>query len=65
MAELKAGDVVRLKSGSPNMTIKWCETGTETNEAWCSWFVGNKLHEVIFVADQLEPVPSEAGTEAA
>ncbi|HEL4163630.1 DUF2158 domain-containing protein [Stenotrophomonas maltophilia] len=32
--DFKAGDVVKLKSGSLRMTIAWVEDG----EAWCEWF---------------------------
>ncbi len=34
MAEFKAGDTVRLKSGGPLMTIHSIKNG----EAWCQWF---------------------------
>ncbi|MGH8037515.1 MAG: YodC family protein [Stenotrophomonas sp.] len=32
--DFKAGDVVKLKSGSLPMTIAWIKDG----EAWCEWF---------------------------
>ncbi len=34
MAELLSGDVVKLKSGGPLMTIKWVHEG----KAYCEWF---------------------------
>ncbi len=34
MADLVAGDVVKLKSGGPLMTVKW----VEDSEAYCEWF---------------------------
>lgn len=64
MEALKAGDVVQLKSGSPKMTIKWCEKDKKINEAECTWFVGDKLVEAVFVAEQLELVPKKTELEA-
>jgi uncharacterized protein YodC (DUF2158 family) len=32
--DINAGDIVRLKSGGPNMTVQWAEDGT----AYCIWF---------------------------
>ena len=32
--QIKAGDVVQLKSGGPKMTVGWVEDG----EALCQWF---------------------------
>jgi len=34
MAEIKAGDVVQLKSGGPQMTVNF----VEKDEAACTWF---------------------------
>ena len=31
---IQAGSVVELKSGGPNMTVKWVENGY----AYCEWF---------------------------
>ncbi|MEN5361945.1 YodC family protein [Brevundimonas intermedia] len=33
---MQAGDVVRMKSGGPKMTISWIENG----DAYCEWFDG-------------------------
>jgi uncharacterized protein YodC (DUF2158 family) len=54
MSELTAGQCVKLKSGSPNMTIRWIREG----EAYCEWFVGGKVEGKLFVLAQLT-VPSE------
>ena len=44
--EFKAGDLVRLRSGSPVMTVEQVgkRTMTEEETVWCVWFekVGNK-----------------------
>jgi uncharacterized protein YodC (DUF2158 family) len=34
MDKVQPGSVVRLKSGGPNMTVRWVEDG----EAYCEWF---------------------------
>ena len=51
MADFKPGDVVRLKSGGPNMTV----TGrhSETGRILCQWFVGTKLERGTFTPDAL------------
>lgn len=50
MAELKAGTLVYLKSGGPQMTVK---ARLANGYYMCSWFVGTKLFEGQFAADQL------------
>jgi uncharacterized protein YodC (DUF2158 family) len=45
--DLKIGDVVRLKSGGPKMTI--AEIGdSDDKRVKCIWFDGNKKNEDIF-----------------
>jgi len=43
--EIKAGDVVTLKSGGPKMTVSTVSVkhmgGTDLH-AWCDWFVQDK-----------------------
>jgi uncharacterized protein YodC (DUF2158 family) len=48
-ASLATGDVVRLKSGGPKMTISLL---TNSNVA-CQWFVRNILHEARFMREAL------------
>jgi uncharacterized protein YodC (DUF2158 family) len=40
--EIKAGDVVQLKSGGPKMTVEKVELWNEVMTAWCEWFTDNK-----------------------
>ena len=35
---IAVGDVVQLKSGSPDMTVEWIEG----SDAYCVWFDGKK-----------------------
>ena len=58
--ELKIGDVVRLKSGGPQMTIseypiKLLQGKENCKEAKCDWFDGeNHLHHGTFSIEILE-----------
>lgn len=56
MSEIRKGDVVRVKSGGPKMTVwqvgKAAMTGADT--VWCVWFVGNTKHDGTFEPDALE-----------
>lgn len=40
----KSGDIVRLNSGGPRMTVKEYKFGTVV----CQWFTGGKLQEGVF-----------------
>ncbi len=54
---IKIGDVVKLKSGGPDMTV--VGVGANTNELQCAWFSGERFDEVksyYFVSDSLELV---------
>jgi len=52
--KLKIGDVVKLKSGGPDMTIKSIdESGTFIR---CQWFVGDKVEADYFSPDSLQLV---------
>lgn len=48
----KPGDVVRLKSGGPAMTV---EQIASSGRVVCKWFEGKDLKIHLFVADTLEP----------
>ena len=53
--EFKPGDVVRLKSGGPAMTVTAIgEDGGET-KAFCVWFEGTEQHQGTFVLAAIEP----------
>lgn len=56
--EFKIGDVVMLKSGGPNMTVKNIGEYTFINHPkglCCIWFEGTKKNEDIFHPDSVEP----------
>ena len=48
--QLSAGDIVRLKSGGPLMTIRWIEDG----QAYREWFDGKENRGASFTVPQLE-----------
>lgn len=52
--DLKSGDVVILKSGSPAMTIESIGTYDGVRKARCIWFDGNKKCEDTFELPTLE-----------
>jgi uncharacterized protein YodC (DUF2158 family) len=54
---IKIGDVVKLKSGSPNMTVNGF--GSDTKNLQCVWFSGehfDKVESYYFSHDSLELV---------
>ena len=55
MADVKVGDVVKLKSGSVPMTVT--EVDTADDKVQCKWFPDGKHSEAgWFPSDALEPV---------
>ena len=44
--QLKAGDLVQLKSGGPVMTIRYKVTDSRT--VFCCWFVDNEVKDTVF-----------------
>jgi len=60
--EFKAGDIVRLKSGGPDMTVSGL-TYTK-DELVCKWFGGKKLEEGHFPPQAIERVPPKGDAKA-
>jgi len=59
MPAFKVGDVVKLKSGGPNMTVS--SYGTDfsdrpTKNVDCKWFAGAKAQSAAFHEDLLDTV---------
>jgi uncharacterized protein YodC (DUF2158 family) len=51
-SKFKTGDIVRLKSGGPSMTV---ESVSEVNgRIWCQWFAGNRLNAGEFNSDSID-----------
>lgn len=52
----QVGQVVRLKSGGPDMTVR--SVPSEHNQVYhCQWFAGKKLEGGPFPEESLVPVP--------
>lgn len=63
MAEINVGDVVRLKSGGPKMTV--AKIGVYHGgvaQATCHWFAGDKVETGLFPLAALEKV-EQSGQE--
>lgn len=59
--KFELGDIVKLKSGGPDMTVK--EVHTKMNDEFsgsyrCQWFAGKKLDMGIFPEESLVAVPT-------
>lgn len=58
---LRAGDVVRLKSGGPPMTVqRLSDTDGEHDRVWCDWIdLEHRKHSAEFVRESLvfEEIP--------
>jgi uncharacterized protein YodC (DUF2158 family) len=59
--DFKIGDIVRLKSGGPDMTIvgtaRTIEADLRQKTRWsCSWFGGKKLEHGSFPSEALDAV---------
>ncbi len=54
--KFKVGDIVRLKSGGPAMTVQQEVVEDDTDTVVCQWFVdGKKLEYGAFPEGSLEP----------
>jgi uncharacterized protein YodC (DUF2158 family) len=56
MAGIKVGDLVKLKSGGPTMTVEGPDDDVlKTGQVRCQWFSGSRLSRAIFHQDALVP----------
>jgi uncharacterized protein YodC (DUF2158 family) len=60
MEGIKVGDVVKLKSGGPDMTV----TKIIGDEAICDWFANDKRQRGTFKIETLKKDNSDSGWEA-
>ena len=58
----KVGDVVRLKSGGPKMTVRAVDTDATSGEVtiYCDWFAGTTAHHEYFPPDALRDASADA-----
>lgn len=54
--KLKKGDVVKLKSGSPKMTVTAVGEGMVAGQIWTAWFDGGKQQSGNYPEEALELV---------
>lgn len=54
-ASFAVGDIVKLKSGGPEMTVRMVPTDISRSYT-CQWFAGKKLEQGNFPGDSLESV---------
>jgi len=59
MAQFNVGDVVRLKSGGPRMTIDRQNVGSNSENVVCLWFDGTKRTEGAFHPQTLSAVKED------
>lgn len=44
--QFAVGDIVKLKSGGPDMTVKYLPSATSLSDRYtCQWFAGKKLEQ--------------------
>ena len=56
--QFKTGDIVKLKSGGPEMTIKAPASQNKAN-FYCQWFAGKKLEQGNFPSNSLDLVKKD------
>lgn len=59
----KIGDIVKLKSGGPEMTVRKVDSnmgGEFLGSYRCQWFAGKKLDAGVFPEESLVEVPAES-----
>jgi uncharacterized protein YodC (DUF2158 family) len=61
--DYKEGDVVRLKSGGPRMTVTATGDRMGTPSVWCTWFVGNKRDSDVFPIGAVESVDTDSSPQ--
>lgn len=57
---LTIGDIIRLKSGGPEMTVV---TNEESGHVWATWFSGKKNEKARFPTAALIVVADEKGDD--
>ena len=57
--ELHLGQIVKLKSGGPEMTVQSKSSSSEGVRYWCQWFAGKKLERGVFSRQSLELIEPE------
>lgn len=55
----EVGDIVRLKSGGPRMTVTSTGDYLGTPSVWCSWFTGNTHESEVFASGAVEVVQAD------
>ena len=60
--KLKIGDIVRLKSGGPDMTISY-ESSLRSGEFTCIWFVNGEERGFVFREETLIAVTAKIEPE--
>jgi uncharacterized protein YodC (DUF2158 family) len=58
--QFKKGDVVRLRSGGPDMTVDDVSTLTGKPRVRCVWFAGRKHEAAMFDPTNLVPSTAES-----
>lgn len=59
--EFKVGDVVRLKSGGPPMTVTEVGKASEEPTIWCQWFEGADTKNGTFPPEAIKHTSKKLG----